>query len=158
MLIPITENELSSLRQKADQSERKRINYNFHEQLDDPVQRMLNSMNRGTYFQPHRHKNPDKRETFIILTGRVAVIEFDDEGAILSHINLDHQLENYGTEIPIGTWHTLIVLENGSVVYEVKDGPYSPIDDKNFAPWAPKEGTAGCTEFIEDIIAKLELE
>jgi cupin fold WbuC family metalloprotein len=157
MLIPITENELSSLRQKADQSERKRINYNFHEQLNDPIQRMLNTMNRGTYLQPHRHKNPDKREAFIVLTGRVAVIEFDDDGKIINHIILNNKQGNYGTEIPAGTWHSLIVLEDGSVVYEVKDGPYSPIDDKNFASWAPKEGYPGCDEFIEDIIAQLKL-
>lgn len=158
MLKPITENELSILRDKADRSERGRTNYNFHKQFDDPMQRMLNVMNRGTYLQPHRHKNPDKREAFIILTGRVAVIEFNDEGGIVNHIILDRQKRNYGVEIPAGTWHSLIVLENGSVVYEVKDGPYSAIDDKDFAPWAPKEGTTGCKEYIEDIIAKFELE
>lgn len=158
MLKPITEIELSILRDKADRSERGRMNYNFHEQFDDPMQRMLNVMNRGTYLQPHRHKNPDKREVFIILTGRVAVIEFNDEGGIVNYIILDHQLGNYGIEISAGTWHSLIVLEDGSVVYEVKDGPYSPIDDKNFASWAPKEGTTGCKEFIEDIISKLKLE
>lgn len=158
MLIPITEKELSGLRRKAESSERKRMNYNFHEDLDDSIQRMLNAMNRGTYLQPHRHLDPDKREAFILLTGRVAVIEFDDKGNIVNHIVLDHELGNYGTEIPVGTWHTLIVLENGSVVYEVKDGPYSPIDDKNFAPWSPKEGTTGCKKFIDDIIVQLALE
>ena len=85
-------------------------------------------------------------------------IEFDDEGAVINHIILDRKLGNYGTEIPVGTWHSLIVLEDGSIVYEVKDGPYLPIDDKNFAPWAPKEGMAGCVEFIEDIFTKLALE
>ena len=157
MLIPITENELSNLRQKANLSKRKRMNYNFHEQVDDRIQRMLNALNCGTYLQPHRHKDPDKREAFILLTGRVAVIEFDDAGNIVSHIILDHKQGNYGAELPVGTWHSLIALENGSVVYEVKDGPYSPIDDKNFAPWAPKEGTDGCNEFIKDIIRKLAL-
>ena len=134
------------------------MNYNFHQQFDDPINRMLNAMNRGAYIQPHKHKDPDKREVFIILTGRVAVIEFNDEGSIVNHIILDHRQGNYGTEIPVGTWHSLIALKDGSVVYEVKDGPYSPSDDKNFAPWAPKEGSSGCTEFIKDIIAKLELE
>lgn len=157
MLIPITERELSSLRKKADSSKRKRTNYNFHEQFEDHIQRMLLAMNRGTYIQPHRHKNPDKREAFLILTGRIAVIEFDDIGNIINHIILDHKLKNYGTEIPVGTWHSLIALEDGSVAYEVKDGPYFPIDDKNFAPWAPKEGADGCTEYINDIIRKLEL-
>lgn len=157
MLIQITEKELSKLRAKADSSQRKRMNYNFHEQLDDPIQRMLNALNRGTYLQPHRHKDPDKREAFILLTGRIAVIEFDDEGTIVSHVILDHKFGNYGTEIPVGTWHSLIALEDGSVVYEVKDGPYSPIDDKNFAPWAPKEGSKGCVEFIQNIVEKLDL-
>lgn len=157
MLIQITEKELSNLRKKADSSQRKRMNYNFHEQPNDPIQRMLNALNRGTYLQPHRHKEPDKREAFIILTGRIAVIEFDDEGNIMGHIILDHKLRNYGTEIPVGTWHSLIALEDGSVVYEVKDGPYSPINDKNFAPWAPKEGSKGCAEYIKNIIEKLNL-
>ncbi len=157
MLIPITEKELSGLRRKADQSERKRMNFNFHRQMNDSIQRMLNAMNRGTYLQPHRHKDPDKREVFIILTGRVAVIEFDNEGAIINHIILDPKRGNYGTEIPVGTWHSFVVLEDGSVIYEVKDGPYSAVDDKNFAPWSPKEGTDACAEFIEDIITKLDL-
>ena len=157
MLIPITEHELLKLRKQADHSERKRMNYNFHGQMNDSIQRMLNAMNRGTYLQPHKHKDPDKREVFIILTGRVAVIEFDDEGAIINHIILDPKQGNYGTEIPVGTWHSLVVLEDGSVIYEVKDGPYSPVDDKNFASWSPKEGTPGCAEYIEDIIRKLEL-
>jgi hypothetical protein len=48
-----------------------------------------------------------------------------------------------------GIWHTVIALESGSVVYEVKDGPYSPIDDKNFASWAPKEGDPECGKFLQ---------
>jgi cupin fold WbuC family metalloprotein len=133
------------------------MNYNFHKQYHDPIQRMLNAMNCGTYLQPHRHKNPDKREAFILLTGRVAVVEFNDIGQVLDHIVLDHRTGNYGTEIPVGTWHSLIALENGSVVYEVKDGPYTPINDKNFAPWAPKEGEKTCAQYLEDIIHQLNL-
>jgi cupin fold WbuC family metalloprotein len=158
MLIPITEKELAVLRDKADKSQRRRINYNFHEQLDDLLQRMMHAMNPGTYIQPHKHENPDKREAFIILTGRVAVIEFDNKGAILNHLILDRSIGNYGTEIPAGTWHSLIALKAGSVVYEVKDGPYSPIDDKNFAPWAPKEGTPECSDYLDRVIKLIRLE
>jgi cupin fold WbuC family metalloprotein len=75
----------------------------------------------------------------------------------VNHIILDRVLGNYGTEIPVRTWHTLIVLEDGSVVYEVKDGPYSPVDDKNFAPWAPEEGSSECHAYMENIIAELAL-
>ena len=33
----------------------------------------------------------------------------------------------YGVHIPMGQWHTLEVLESGSVIFEVKDGPYMPL-------------------------------
>ena len=31
--------------------------------------------------------------------------------------------------IPAGQWHTVEVLESGTVIMEVKDGPYEPIQD-----------------------------
>ena len=61
---------------KAANSVRKRTNYNFHKRNDDPLQRMLNVLQPGTYVQPHKHENPDKRETFIILQGRLLIILF----------------------------------------------------------------------------------
>jgi len=38
---------------------------------------------------------------------------------------------NYGGDIPIGRWHSLEVLESGTVIFEVKDGPYMPIEEKD---------------------------
>ena len=70
-------------------------------------------------------------------------------------------LGNYGVEIPVGTWHSLIALEEDTLVYEVKDGPYSPEDDKNFAVWAPKEkidnGCLECQKFLQELCDKLSL-
>jgi len=136
-------------------SERKRINYNFHKEMSDTLQRMLNVMNTNTYVQPHKHENPDKREVFIILTGKVLVVEFDDTGNITEHIFLDRDLGNYACEIAPGTWHTIICLENNSVVYEVKDGPYIPETDKQFANWAPTEGVEGCNNYKKRIVGKI---
>lgn len=157
MLIKITSDELDKLSRKAKDSVRKRMNYNYHEQLDDTLQRMIHAMHKGTYVQPHKHEDPDKREAFIILRGRVALIEFDSNGKPVNHIILDGKAGNYGVEIPPKTWHSLIALENDSVVYEVKDGPYSPDDDKNFATWAPKEGDEECRQYIQNLISKLKL-
>ncbi len=158
MLKHITESVLSHLRQEASLSARRRKNLNYHDELSDTLQRMLHAMNPGTYVQPHKHENPDKREAFIILTGRIAVLEFNDAGEVIDKIILDPKTGNYGTEIPPRTWHSLIALEPGSVVYEVKDGPYQPIDDKNFAPWAPTEGDAGCEDYLNTLISNEGLE
>ena len=43
----------------------------------------------------------------------------------------------YGAEIKVGVWHSLLVLESGSVIYEIKEGPYAPLAPENFAPWSP---------------------
>ena len=57
---------------RAKQSPRLRMNHNFHERLDDPVNRLLNALEPGTYLRPHRHSNPDKTEIFLLLRGRVS--------------------------------------------------------------------------------------
>ena len=51
----ITDETLTSLTQQAKQSPRLRMNYNFHSELEDPVQRLCNAMEPGTYVRPHRH-------------------------------------------------------------------------------------------------------
>jgi cupin fold WbuC family metalloprotein len=154
MLKIISPNLLNGLTQKAKQSPRRRLNHNFHDDLADPINRMLNALEPGTYIQPHKHENPDKREIFIVLRGSLVVAFFDDSGKVIEFVLLDPKNGNYGVEVPVGTWHSLFTLEPGTVIYEVKDGPYSPLDDKNFAPWAPREGDSGCAEFLETLIAR----
>ena len=142
---------LNELSQKAASIPRMRLNHNFHDDLADPINRMLNALEPGTYLQPHKHENPDKREVFIVLRGSLVVVFFDDIGNPTEFVLLDTQKGNYAIEIPVGSWHTLIALETGSVVYEVKDGPYFPMTDKNFAIWAPKEGTSECDKYLRNL-------
>jgi cupin fold WbuC family metalloprotein len=144
-----------SLVRDARASVRKRINHNFHTVMTDPLQRMLHALEPGTYVRPHKHENPDKREAFVILRGRVAAVEYTADGEIAGYIVLDSRTGNFGVEFAERSWHSLIALETGSVLFEVKDGPWDPIDDKNFATWAPKEGEEGCDAFLEKIILKL---
>ena len=71
---------LDKTSEQAKQSPRLRMNYNFHERLDDPVNRLLNAMEPDTYIRPHRHLNPDKDEIFLLLRGKAVVFIFDDQG------------------------------------------------------------------------------
>lgn len=128
------------------------MNYNFHEENSDPINRMINAVEPEAYFPPHKHVDPPKREVFIILKGKVLVVEFDDDGSISDHVELDTRRGNFGVEIPPGVWHSLIPLKAGSVLYEIKDGPYDKSSDKIFAPWAPKEDEEGGLEFGKDIL------
>ncbi len=148
---------IHKLQKQAKNIKRKRVTYNFHTTFSDPINRMLNAIEPGSYVQPHKHENPDKREVFLVITGKAVVVFFDNSGAITEHIVLSHNDGDYGLEVPPGIWHMLFSLEEGTVVYEVKDGPYDPAEDKNFAPWAPKEGEEACTTYLNDICQELGL-
>ncbi len=154
-MVIINDQLVQTVIDKAAVSPRKRMNHNFHPQLDDPLQRMLNCLEPGTYIQPHKHENPDKCEAFILLKGKVLVVEFDNDGNVTSHTILKAGTGVYGAEIAPCIYHCIIPLEPGSVVYEVKNGPYSPLDDKNFAAWAPKEGAEGCQAYLDNLVKKL---
>jgi len=156
-MIKINNSIVNALSRDARKHERKRLNYNFHTDYQDPVNRMLNALEPETYVWPHRHKDPDKPEIFLILKGRLAVIEFDDTGNIVDHIVLDHASGVYGVEIEPRVWHTAIALEPGTVVYEIKLGPYVATTDKNFAPWAPHHTSPESATYNNEILQKLNL-
>jgi cupin fold WbuC family metalloprotein len=147
---------LDSISAQAVKNQRLRINYNFHQHLDDPLNRLLNAMEPGSYFPPHRHKNPDKEESFLVLRGSVLILIFDDEGSVISSTEVSPQKEVYGMEIDAGVWHSLIVLESNTVVYEVKKGPYVPLTPDNIAPWAPDPADKEkVKEYVNTILANI---
>lgn len=142
---------------QARTSPRLRMNYNFHRSLEDVYHRMLNAMEPGTYIRPHKHENPDKFEVFIVLRGRMAVIIFDENGQIDQYQILDPSQGVFGVDIPERTYHTLISLQEGSVAFEVKPGPYSPVNDKNYATWAPAEDDPAAFSYLNQLINRLNL-
>ncbi len=153
-MIPIDNILIDVIGSKARISPRRRMNHNFHPVLSDPLQRMLNVMEPLSYIRPHKHENPDKVEAFILLCGRLVVVEFNPDGTVADHILLDPTIGNYGVEIAPRVFHMIIPLENETTVYEVKNGPYDPIDDKNFASWAPKEGTPQAEDYLRNLLDK----
>lgn len=121
----ITQEVLNNLSAEARQNPRLRKNCNFHENLDAPAQRLLNALEPGTEIPVHRH--PHTAETYVVVRGKVRVSFFDDDGTPTASAELSPEQKNYGVHIPAGTWHGLDVLERGTVIFEVKDGPYTPI-------------------------------
>ena len=131
---------LTTLSTQAAASPRKRAHHNLHPQLDDPVQRLCIAMEPGTYVRPHRHMQPETWEILLILSGAVALLIFDDSGKVLERIELATGGDVTAVEIPANTWHAVASLKAGTVVFEVKQGPYAPITEVNYAPWSPADG------------------
>ncbi|HIJ77941.1 MAG: WbuC family cupin fold metalloprotein [Desulfobulbaceae bacterium] len=135
------------MRAEAEVSARKRVHYCLHASADDAVQRLVVAMEPGTYIRPHRHADPLKWELFIALKGRAAVLVFDGEGVVRSVVELAANGAAPAVEIPAGAWHTLIIKEPGTLLVEVKPGPYQPLPAEDFARWAPPEGDPAAIRF-----------
>lgn len=79
--IDIIDNQLlKELNEQAKASPRLRMNYNFHNSLDEKCHRMLNAVEPGTEIPIHRH--PTKDETFVILKGKVKVTTYNNKGEL----------------------------------------------------------------------------
>ena len=146
--------------ERARLSPRRRANHCFH-RPDERLQRMVNAALAGSYFAPHRHKDPDKLEIFTILSGRVMAITFEDDGGIRDRALLSTDPGDAGqgavrqVEIPPGAWHTLAVLSPEAVLYEVIDGHFDPKTHKRFAPFAPSEADpAAAQAYLADLIRR----
>lgn len=151
----ITEPLLNQVSAQAEESPRLRMNYNFHDSLQAPVQRMLNALEPGTYFPPHRHINPDREEMYIVLRGRLITFLFDEDGQITERVELSPADGKYGIEIPPGVWHSIVVVEKGTVIYETKQGPYIPLSKDNVAPWAPDvSDREAVADYLEQLLKK----
>ncbi|MDH5408197.1 MAG: WbuC family cupin fold metalloprotein [Gammaproteobacteria bacterium] len=148
MITKFTKEMLDELSREADTLPRRRKNLNLHQNLDDPVQKLFNAMQTDSYVRPHRHPETSKTELFIAVRGSFAIILFDDEGKITDYQKISPAGEVFGAEIKPNTWHTVIALEDQSVFFEVKQGPYTPLSDKDFAAWAPEDGATTVAEFM----------
>ena len=151
--VTVIDNELlAALSKTAQSSPRLRKNHNIHSQLDDPVQRLFNAMEPDTYVRPHRHQGDDRWEFFQIVSGSATVLTFEPDGKVLEKIVLSQKGPNVAIEIPGNTWHTIASLQSGTVLFEIKKGPYQPVSDKDFAVWAPAEGESAAEQFVQWLV------
>jgi cupin fold WbuC family metalloprotein len=121
----ITQAILDTLTAQAKASPRLRMNLDLRNSTDDQSQRMLNAIEPGSVIPIHRHRNSS--ETVVCLRGKL-VEEFYDELDRLctDSIILTPNGQTVALNIPIGQWHTVRALESGTVIIEMKDGPYEP--------------------------------
>ena len=119
---------LDDLTEKAKQSQRLRCNLDLRNSPEDLSQRMLNAIEPESVVPIHRHRKSS--ETVVCLRGRVVEEYYDElERICTERIELSPNGSVVALNIPAGQWHTLCSLESGSVILEVKDGKFAPLED-----------------------------
>ena len=128
----INDELLEVLQSKAQQSERKRMNFDLRTTVADGSQRMLNVLEPGTQVPIHRHE--DTSETVVCLKGCIDWIFYEElpnmdaggpgrEFKEFFRIEICPAKGQYGLQVPQGVWHSIEVKEP-STILEAKDGAY----------------------------------
>src|SRR5690554_5835175 len=125
----IDNNLLDQVTEEAKKSERLRMNFNLHDNLDAKAQRLLNALELGTDLPIHRHRHT--AETYIVLRGAIKVLFYNVDRVLTDEFMVNPLEGVYGVHIPKGQWHTLEVLECSTMIFEVKDGPYAPLGEED---------------------------
>ena len=126
----ITQALLDTLTTQAQGSPRLRMNLDLRNSVDDTSQRMLNAIEPGSVVPIHRHRHTS--ETMVCLRGRIVEEFYDELERICTEaIVLSPNSPTVALNIPAGQWHTVRSLESGTVILEVKDGPYEPISPED---------------------------
>lgn len=143
---------------QAKSNSRGRQHCNIHHSYEEPCQRLFNAIEPESYIRPHRHTTDPREELLIAIRGKMALFTFNDSGEVTRMIPLVAHARDFstsvGVEVSSDVWHTVIALESGSVLLEVKAGPFDPGQPKDLAPWAPEEGTIHAKNFL-DLLAEL---
>ena len=127
-MMKITQAILDSLTEQAKASERLRMNLDLRDSETDTSQRMLNAIEPGSPLPIHRHRHTS--ETVVCLRGRLVEEFYDELERICSEtIELSPNGPVVAVNIPAGQWHTVRALESGTVILEMKNGKYEPIQD-----------------------------
>ena len=144
----ITQALLDNLIAQAKASPRLRMNQDLRNGPEDQSQRMLNAIEPGSKLPIHRHRHSS--ETVVCLRGRLVWEFYDELDRICTEaVELRPNGPVVALNIPIGQWHTVKALESGSVILEMKDGPYEPIGPEDILHGAEPDLPTRLREFIE---------
>ena len=129
---------LDELSAQAKANPRLRQNYDLRTSPADNSQRMLNALEPGTVMPIHRHMKTS--ETICMVRGKMVMRFYDDNGNLTDEFVMEPFLNSLNVlnssnptvpmvQIKAGQWHSLEVLEEGTVVFEAKDGKYEPLTE-----------------------------
>ncbi len=144
---------------QAKSDSRLRQHRNIHQSCQYNCKHLFNAIKTGSYIRPHRHASEPREKLLIAIRGSVAFITFDDQGAVSGSLRFG--TEKYsndfssGIEVASHTWQTVIALEPGCILLEVKAGPFDANQPKDLALWSPEECSDGADDYLKSLIKRV---
>lgn len=120
---------LESLSAQVKANPRLRQAYDLRNSENDNSQRLLNALEPGTIMPIHRHRTSS--ESIAILRGKIVMKLYDDMGNIAGEFVMEPSGDCPMVQVEKGQWHSLEVLEEGTVVFEAKDGKYESLAEED---------------------------
>jgi cupin fold WbuC family metalloprotein len=139
---------LDSISAAARLAPRLRKNHNLHPDNQSACHRLFNAVEPGSYIRPHRHLDPEKDETFLIVRGSLGVVVFDEEGKMTGSVVLSAGGDQVAADVPHGAYHAAVSLQSGTIFFEAKAGPYLPLCADEWADFAPEEGSPEAPAYL----------
>ncbi len=155
-VVVLTQTQAHEVLRVSRESDRRRAILPFHKDHGELLHRMFNAVQPGTYVRPHRHTRSRKTEGFVVLRGALDFLVFDDAGALTMAQRLEAGGDAFGIDISPSSYHSFVVRAPDTLLYEVKPGPYTAADDKDFAAWAPAENTPEVAVYLDGLERAIE--
>lgn len=129
---------LDELSAQAKANPRLRQAFDLRTTPEDSSQRILNAVEPGTVLPIHRHRG--STETIVVLRGKAVQHYYDENGnktasyilaPYTSNSSKPSEPTSVAMSVPVGQWHALESLEEGTVIFETKDGMYEPLAEED---------------------------
>ena len=120
----ITQENIASLFEQANNSPRKRAHLNLHTDFDERVQRLFTALLKGSYVEPHYHALAHQWEMFIVKSGVLKVQLHNKVGSVISSCLIGEGQDAVAIEFKPGDIHSIECLSEQALMLEIKEGPF----------------------------------
>lgn len=136
-MVLIDDDLLDRTSEKALRAPRLRMNHNFHTREDEPVNRLLNAMEPGTYLPVHRHTAPPKSESDRRAQRAPRRVRFRRPGTNRATGGRRSVARRVWVRHRSGRMARVARARAGNGRFRGQAGPYVPVGAVDLAPWTP---------------------
>jgi len=145
--VHLSHNEVVELCKKAQDTNRGRLRFCLHTEIENPLHEMLIVHPYKAYVPPHKHHG--QSESILMLEGIMDLVIFNDAGIVVRVVPMGPVASGRVFHHRLGNpqFHTMLIHSNQVVFTEIKTGPYYP-EKTELADWCPNSDDLKAVDFF----------